>query len=103
MTKIVAGRDPTTRNYIAFVVDTKADIGNKSRASSQFRSKPGGIDAQAGQRLFPQILESLAPGMYSPRIVEDQRTARLVELKAPYRTVVVGEDMRVGKMSQVVG
>lgn len=65
--------------------------------------KPRRIDAQAGGRLFPQLVEPLPPWTDGKWIIKMQCAARLVELKSSNRVLVVYEDMRIGKVAEIVG
>lgn len=67
-----------------------------------FSSQPGGIDHQVWQRQLPEFLEALPPGMEINRIVENQCTAWLVNMKTTHAMDIVDEQMSVRQMSQVI-
>ena len=66
-------------------------------------SKPRGIDLQARVGQIPQFREALPPRVDVGRVVDDQRAARLVDVKTAHTVGIVREQVRVGKMAQVVG
>ena len=52
---------------------------------------------------LPQFLEALPPGVDVGRVVNDQRAARLLDVETAHSVGIVGKQVRVGKVAQVVG
>jgi hypothetical protein len=62
-------------------------------------SEPGGVDLQAGVGQFPQLHEALPPGIDVIRVVNDERTAWLVDVKTTHPVRVISQQMGIGKVA----
>ena len=78
-------------------------VRHNNRRFADMRSQSSGIDPQTRVRQLPKFLEALQPGTNVGGIVKNQCAARLIDMEATYSVALVGEDMGIGQIAQVVG
>ena len=66
------------------------------------KSQSGGIEFQAGLGESPEFFKAQSPRTDVGRIIENQRAAREIELEAAHAMFVVGKQVGIGKVTQVV-